>query len=388
MFWQKTKISLFLTNYGKSEQMLFQQILKSSGTKLSNYELNKLPDPKGIINEPKDIIISPSRENIPFPLKTGNPQSDYSIVLKQQDVADITLNEPTGESSVSMPDSVISQPGKLPFHKSEAFVLMMAVLAGLIPLAAIKSSPKLAADISFWAAMNPWKTRFMFAGTQIALGTVGFMLGVKLADNGVHFSALSWDLLLGSFLFSSLLYPTKNGSINFFKHTYLRQKAFDLALAISGFMLMVNTGNDPGTRASFVRMVNFKGHEQQNVNILNNQNPAPSQLLYHQSDRQLQNEQTVVPKKERSKGDNILLTTLAVLGALVLGFIVAAAACSLSCNGMEGLAVLTGIGGGVLVVVLAIWAIKSIWNPKQRNRIKNVRSAQQERDFSGLEVSI
>ncbi len=54
---------------------------------------------------------------------------------------------------------------------------MMAILAGLIPLATIKASPKLASDISFWAAMNPWKTRFMFAGTQIAMGTAGFMLG-------------------------------------------------------------------------------------------------------------------------------------------------------------------------------------------------------------------
>jgi hypothetical protein len=229
--------------------------------------------------------------------------------------------------------------------------------------------------------MNPWKTRFMFAGAQIALGTSGFLLGEKLADTGVHFSALSWDLLLGSFLFSSLFYPTRNTSINFFKHTYLRQKAFDLALAISGFMLMVNTGNDPGTRASFVKMVNFNGYERQNVNITDNQNPAPTQLLYHQSDKQLQDEQTVVRKKGRSKGDNILLTSLAVLAALVLGFIVAAAACSLSCNGMEGLAVLTGIGGGLLVLVLAIWAIKSIWHPKQKNRIKNVRSVQQERTF-------
>ena len=368
-------------DFGRSEQMPIQQILKSTAVKLSYFELNKLPDPAGIINEPRNIIISPSQENIPYPIKTGKNHSDDYILLKRQDVTDITLNESAGESSVSTTDSGMSQPGKLPFHKSEAFVLMMAVLAGLIPLATIKSTPKLAADISFWAAMNPWKTRIMFAAAQIALGTAGFMLGVKLADNGVHFSALSWDLSLGSFLFSSLLYPAKNTSFNLFKHTYLRQKAFDLALAISGFMLMVNTGNDTGTRSSFGKMVNFNGYERQTVNITDNQNPVPTQLLYHQSDKQLQDKQTVVPKKERSNADNIILTTLAVLATLVLGFIVAAAACSLSCNGMGGLAALTGIGGGALVLVLAIWAIKSIWHPKQRNRIRNVRSVQQEATF-------
>jgi hypothetical protein len=241
----------------------------------------------------------------------------------------------------------------------------------LIPLATIKATPELTANISFWAAMNPWKTRFMFAGIQIAMGIAGILLGERLADNGIHFSNLSRDLLLGAFLTSSMLYPVKHTSIKLFKHSYLRQKAFNLAVAISGFMLMVNAGNDPGMRASLTNMVSFKGYEQQNVNMLNDHSQAPKQLLYYQNVKLLQDQQAAPRNKETSQGLKILYTMLVILAALVLGCLVAAAACGLSCNGIVGLAYLVGIGGGGLLITLAIWAIKSIWNPKHRKRIKS-----------------
>ena len=368
----ETKNYIILTNSGINELMFLQQILKTSEINLYHYELRKLPDPIRIINEPKDIIISPSQEDILFPKNKVNNESGYSyVVLKQEDVDGIIPNESSDEARVSVMNTVKSdQSQKTPFHKSETFILMMAVLAGLIPLAAIKGSPKLSANISFWAAMNPWKTRFMFAGIQIALGTAGVLLGEKLADNGILFSDLSRDLLLGTFLTSVMLYPVKHTSIKLFEHSYLRQKTFDLALAISGFMLMVNAGNDPGMRASFTNMVNFKGHEQQNVNMLNYNSQTPKQLLYYPNDKQLQDEQTAPQIKETSRGLKILYTVLAVLAALVLGCLLAAAACGLSCNGMVGLAYLVGIGGGILLIGLAIGVIKSIWHPKHKKRIK------------------
>jgi hypothetical protein len=35
---------------------------------------------------------------------------------------------------------------------------------------------------------------------------------------------------------------------------------------------------------------------------------------------------------------------------------------------MEGLAFVAGIGGGILLILLAVWAIKSIWHPKHKRR--------------------
>ena len=356
----------------RNELMFIQPIPKSSEINLYNYELKILPDLARTIDEPEDIIISPPQEDILIRTNIANDEFSYSkIVSKQENLDDIMPNESSDEAGVTMLNAVKSdQSQKMPFQKSETFILMMAVLAGLIPLAMIKATPGLAANISFWAAMNPWKTRVMFAGIQIGLGTAGVLLGESLADNGIHFSVLSRDLLLGTFLTSSMFYPVNGTSIKFFKQSYLKQKAFNLALAISGFMLMVNAGNDPGMRASLTSMVNIKGYEQQNVKTLNDPGLAPRQLVYYQNDRQVQNEQTTPPKKEASRGLKSLYTGLAVLATLVLGCLVAVAACGIYCNGMVGLAFLVGIGGGGLLIGLAIWVIKGIWHPRPKKRIK------------------
>jgi hypothetical protein len=364
--------------FSRNELLFIRQTIESSGMNLYYYELKKLPYPVRIINEPKEIIISPSQDDMLSSINKSNNESEYSnIVLKQENIDDILPNESSNEAGVSISNTVKSdQSQETPFHKRETFILMMAILAGLIPLATIKATPKLAANISFWAAMNPWKTRFMFAGIQIALGTAGFMLGDKLAESGIHFSNLSRDLLLGAFLTSSMLYPVKHTSIRFFKHSYLKQKAFDLALAISGFMLMVNVGNDPGMSASLTSMVNFKAHEQQNVNMLNDHHQAPKQLLYYQNDKQLQDKQTAPQNKETSRGLKSLYTFLVVLAGLALGLVLAAAACGLACNGMEGLSALVAIGGGILLIGLMILVIKSIWHPMHKKRIKPSKSTE------------
>lgn len=365
--------STILAYSEKTKQIFLQQVRNSSEINFYHYELKKLPD----LAEPKAIIINPSQEDILSAINKVNNESGYSYVaLKQEVIADIMPNESPDETRVSITGTVKSeQSQRTPFHKRETFILMMAILAGLIPISMIRVTPGLAANISFWAAMNPWKTRFMFAGLQVALGTTGVLLGEKFADNGIHFSVLSRDLLLGAFLTSSLLYPVKHTSIKLFKHSYLRQKAFDLALAISGFMLMVNAGNDPVLRASLTNMVNFKSHEQQNVKMLNDQSQAPKQLLYYQNYKQVQDEQTASQYKEPSRKLKIFYTVLAVLAAIGLGFLVAAAACGLSCNGMVGLAYVVGIGGAGLVIAFAIWLIKSIWHPKPKIRNKPAEGA-------------
>jgi hypothetical protein len=328
-----------LTSSGISDLMILQQIQKGPEISLNHSEFRKLQDPVRIIIEPKEINISPSQEDILFPINKVN--------------------------------NVSGQSQKTPFPQSGTFLLMMAITTGLIYFAAIKASPKLTSNISFWAAVYPWRTRFMFAGIQIALATAGVLVGEKLADNGIHFSGISRDLLLGAFLTSSLVYPEKNASFNIFEHSYLRQKVFDLALALSGFMLMVNAGNDPGMRATLTSMVSFKGHEQQNVNMLNDHSQAPKQLVYYQNDEQLQNEQTPPRNKETSRGFKIFYTVMAILVAAGLGYLVAVGACGLYCNGMVGLASIAGIGGAGLIIASAILVLKSIWHPKHKKRIKS-----------------
>jgi len=82
----ETKNYHILTHSGINELMFLQQIPKSSEINLYHNELKKLPDPVRTFNEPKDIIINPSQEDILFPLNKVNNESGYSyVVLKQED---------------------------------------------------------------------------------------------------------------------------------------------------------------------------------------------------------------------------------------------------------------------------------------------------------------
>jgi hypothetical protein len=374
------KRSRILIYPGIEEVISLQQIPKNSEISLYFSDMKHIPDLMQLSDEKNDFIKSTLQEDYKIPA--------YSYALLNQDEYDIFLTE-----LILVAPELIQYPLKsnqsqeAPSPKNGTFILLMALLGGLITLAAIKATPNLGKNISFWAAMNPWKTRIMFTGVNIGLGIGGVFLGEKLAGNGVHFSDLSGDLLLAVFLTSALLYPVRYSSIKLLKHSFFKQKVFDMALALSGFILMINAGNtNPGLTASFTNMINLKSNEQQNVNMSNAPNKVQKQLVFYQDEKQLQDEQAIPQKKGMSLALKILLTVLTVMAGLGLGYLLVFAACGLACNGMEALAYLVGIGGGILLILLAVLAIKSIWHPKHRVRIKSPKAPETMPQESPLQI--
>lgn len=346
---------------GINELAFFEVTSKIPVVSLFYKGLKEMPVPEIAINDFPEVVIIGTSEELPSIFESSDSESERSYVQLQMDVEDEVLSG-AGDTDKTRDN---------PFHGNMDYILLMALMAGIIPFAAIKAKPGLANNISFWAAMNPWKTRFMFAGAQVALGASGILLGASLADSGMHFTDLSKDIMLGTFLTSALLYPVRHASVRLLKHSYLRQKAFDLALAMSGFLLMINVGNtNPALTSDFNIMAGFKANIDQNVRLLDDQNQIRRSVTYVRGEKELMVEQDIVQKKEMSKGTKIALTVLTIIAGLGLGFLLAAAACSLSCNGMEGLAYLVGIGGGILLITLAVLVIKRIWNPKHKNRAK------------------
>jgi hypothetical protein len=377
----ETKSSGIKRYSGIKETIYLQHIQKSPEISLEYSGLRNTPYLSQLNNEKEDVIKNPSSEDFNSITYSNNLLNNKKV----DDIALTELNDKTGVLILNplKPD----QMQETPSHRNGYFILIMMLIAGLIPLAAIKAWPDFARNISFWAAINPWKTRFMFTGIHLGLATSGVLLGGRLADSGIQFSDVSGNLFLATFFTSALLYPVRYSSIKLFNHSYFRQKAFDLALAMSGFMLMVNAGNTkPELTASFVSMINPKGQELQGVNLFNNHSPAQKQLVYYQDKQQLQDEQVIPQKEEMSRGTKILLTVLAVLGGLILAFLLAAAACGLSCNGLEGLAYIVGIGGGALLIGLVIWVIKSIWHPKRTRRIKPSEGTNPMRQESAVQI--
>lgn len=64
--------------------------------------------------------------------------------------------------------------------------------------------------------------------------------------------------------------------------------------------------------------------------------------------------------KETSDGSKVVLILLSVLVAMSLLYLVAAAACSLSCNGSDGAAILVGLGVTAAVVLLTLVVLRAI----------------------------
>lgn len=363
--------NIFQDYLEKNDQTMNPDISTSSSLDPPEYELLNFPAEQRMFNNHVDLNI----QKTVYSRQVTGDETDLKSIREDFSPRQVNIDKILLARSTEKDDIIrcIGRSGfsmDKPAGDNEYIFLLMALIAGLIPFSILMSNPKLAANISFWAAMNPWKTRLMFALINTGLITSGLLIGKHLADNSVHFSNLSRDLLFGVFLSSVLLYPEKNTSTKLLKHTYLKQKAFDLALAVSGFMLMVTAGNDPDMRASFTKLTELKSTEQQNTVKSVDQSKTTGQLvLFKNEDRQqdLANSYTEEEKLMKRKTGLRILT---VLGAIILGVAVAGGACALECNGMTGLAVATGVGGGVLIIVLAAAAFKAIRKLQPKKEIK------------------
>jgi len=243
---------------------------------------------------------------------------------------------------------------------------MTALSAGLFLLAGFKKTHNYTAGITLWAARNPWKTRFLIGGMHIILGAAGFYFGKNLAAEGVHFSYLSKDIFLATFLTSALFYPLKGSS----GRSIIRQKSHDLAMILSAFLLMVNAGNlDINMRPSLTGIINVRTNAQKNAFVSGDKiQPAGQQLVI-----QAKQDETAAPQKEKTgKGKKIILNILVVLLSVALAFGLFMLCCGIWCNGMEVLAVLLGLVGGALLIWVLTKVLESINNPKTKSTRETV----------------
>lgn len=342
----------------KEQVKYLQQVPPGDAIIRDLYDLFYLGDSLQLINGRENSSVINRSSGIILPLKqTDNLNTYLSAVFKNDD-----LQKMAGNNSVKP-----LQSQKRPFRKSESLVYLMALLAGFFALAGLKSTPEFSRKISQWATMNPWKTRSIITGIQLVMATGGILLGERLDDRGTHFSDLSNNLLVGAFLTSALLYPVRKSSIKFFRHTLLRQKTYDLALFLSGFMLMVNVGNQYSNPTTyFANLIDNRNLNSQHESVSNNNIQAPAHLVLYQNEKQLQDKPAAPQKNGWRTFGKILLTLLAAAAGCGLGYLLLLLSCNIACSGMEGLAYVVLIGGGILIIGSLIWVIKKIFTSKKR----------------------
>jgi amino acid transporter len=238
--------------------------------------------------------------------------------------------------------------------------------------------------ISTWARVHKRPARIAIVVSFILLNILGIMTGVWLAGLGVMLSYSAAIMFVLIYSVGLLAYPSrllKNGRPAR-SSFYIRQKTCDALLATATFCLVIYLGNRPET---ILRYFSSANAAMSVTNILPKDSSARTYkplkefslsmkdgkgtLLKWKERKKLLKEQVkAIKKSEMSSGGKVALIILSVLLAVGLIYLVAALACSLSCNGSEAAAVIVGIAGTGLVIFLLVIAIKAILGKEKKRK--------------------
>lgn len=279
----------------------------------------------------------------PTPIKNSKPNSfrtGHGSVksLKPQAKSAIPQKEPVENSGST--------------SKSNALFLLLAGLLGAATLSIFGKHFKEPQKISYWALFHRKKAVSILVVAQTLVCGLGLFLGKTLAEMGLQTSELSTNILLGLSAVIIFFFPKRKALSGIFKNSYRKQRLFSILLTLTGFLLMANVSD----RAYFEKDLS----------------PVISKA-FHKTDNSVNDHKTIVsngtisqvpndePQSDPKLGVKILLTIVAIILFLALGFGIGLLSCSLYCNGQGFLATIVAVGGGIGALVLFIFALRAIW---------------------------
>ena len=233
--------------------------------------------------------------------------------------------------------------------------------------------------ISVWARNHRLAAISCIVMLKLLLALIAYYVGTSLSKLGIDipFPVLAATMIV--FLATAMFYPSRNRQKTISKNLfYTWQKTCDFVIAACTFVMIATLINSnmaaTGTTeayASHVTTITEPTAEE----ILASLKYRGKSSLTKQEKRILKTEfkkQLKVYVAEKVKGNKdgagkAGLIILTIIGALGLLYLVAALACSLSCNGSDAAAVIVGILGVALIVWGTIALIKRISRGKKKN---------------------
>lgn len=229
--------------------------------------------------------------------------------------------------------------------------------------------------ISLWAKAHPQQTRIYIVVSYLLLNVLGIVIGQLLNLLSIELPILLLNSSILVFIICGLAYPSKNK-----KENYIFRKTCDSVLISTTFLMIVFAGNRYGgltglfTATSYhnqVQATSIKDSTKRSYTSLEafklSMKDKDGKMLKWKERRKLLKSQVKAIKNSDDLTDagKVALTIGCVIVALGLLYLVAAGACSLSCSGAEGGAILLGLGGLALVIVLFVIAMKAIYKKKK-----------------------
>lgn len=223
-------------------------------------------------------------------------------------------------------------------------------------------------QISIWAFHHKWLSRMAIVLSHLILIVLALFIADILPQKNI--------LVRGQYIFLAIAviafayYPAKKDKQRF-KNFYRSQKTADLILVITGFLLTICFGS---------KLVNEQPYSiiqpvYASAMIAPNSSPSikvkPDENNHLRKDRKTFRHQINKIRrayKETSTAGKTALIILAVFVAMGLSSFVAAAACSLSCSGSEGLAAVVGVIGMGAIIFGLIKVIQAILGKKKKKQ--------------------
>jgi hypothetical protein len=222
-------------------------------------------------------------------------------------------------------------------------------------------------EIARWSARNIWSARLLLFTAQLLLALLAFAMGGWLVDLNIHLSPmLLWSTMILALLVF-MFYPNKK---SFFKN-FAWRKTCDAVLAVCSFLMILQqsnqsqaTGTAPFLQAfSGTSLASFPANYDKPTSSLKTGLKERAKgfygklLKWNQKKTLLEKKFNSLAKagKSPTPAEKALYTVLGIIGAVLLFYLVALAACALSCNGAETAATMVaivGIGGIIFLLVL------------------------------------
>ena len=234
-------------------------------------------------------------------------------------------------------------------------------------------------NLSYWAKYHPVHARLIIAISHCLLACIAYFLGSQLQTD---LSALWMYLFIAVFFIARITYPSRQN-----RHNYRIRKWHDFVAAASGFFILI----------FFINQLDRPFSLHQNVQAAKRTEPTPykyteakkllEQFKTGEKTKFTTREKRIIKKEfkyqlgqyakakvtgKKANAEQVLLIILACIAAVGLLYLLAALACTISCNGYEALAVVVFLAGTAALVWGLIRIIRSI---NRKRPAKNSQSS-------------
>jgi len=227
--------------------------------------------------------------------------------------------------------------------------------------------------LSLWARHHRWKARIVIITSQILLAWLAYITGNGLRNLNIIVPGPLLYILLLLFMVIAFAYPHRSKEKDGKRYSFTYRKTLDSLAALCSFCILCCANNR--------QEIFFPGLQATNNSVSPEKKSGPTaqeilaSLSHRDKSTLTRSEKKVLKKEFRSelkkyvnakirkdptRADQALLIILAIIVALGLLYLVAAAACSLSCSGADAAAALVAIVGTVGIIWLLVIIIKNI----------------------------